>query len=170
MSWSFGTVPGGRVGNEIAGATLAGYTFAWAGLSGGTSGGILNVRVALRGGPLGNLARALSRVEGVRVTSGPAMAGGGACYVVHCAGFKMVLSSPAPGSDTACGLATRTPPPPVAVRSPLAAALDGLMRAVPGPAPPPLGAAARPRKITPRAAGSDSARPSPGSRAGRPPA
>ena len=135
MSWSLGTVPGGRVGNDVAFATVAGYTFAWAGLTGGASGGILSVRVTLRRVALAELARALGRLPGVRVTSGPAMsAGGGDCYVVHCPGFKMVLSSPEPGTDNAAGLVSRTAPAAVTLTSELAIALDGLMRTAPRPA------------------------------------
>ncbi|HVY39208.1 MAG TPA: hypothetical protein VHM31_14785 [Polyangia bacterium] len=135
MSWSLGTVPGGRIGNDVAFATVAGYTFAWAGLTGGSGGGILSVRVTLRRATLADLARALGRLPGVRVTSGPAMsAGGGDCYVVHCPGFKMVLSSPEPGTDNAAGLVSRTAPGPVTLTSELATALDGLMRTAPRPA------------------------------------
>jgi len=143
VSWSFGTLPGGRVANDVASATIAGYTFAWAGggsggvgvggngvIPGGVPGGILNVRVALRGTPLADLARALARVEGVRVTSGPRMTAG-ECYLVHCPGFKMVVSSPAPGTDTAQGLVSRTADAAVSVTSDLAVALDRLMRATP---------------------------------------
>ena len=144
MSWSFVTIPGGRVANDVASATIAGYTFAWAGATGGAAGGLLNVRVALRGSGLGDLGRALARIEGVRVTSGPAATG--ACVIVHCAGFKMVLSSPAPGSDSATGLVSRTSAPAVGVSSGLASALDGLLRAAPAratvPPPPASGAAA----------------------------
>jgi len=141
VSWSFGTLPGGRVANDVASATIAGYTFAWAGggsggigvggISGAVPGGILNVRVALRGRPLVDLARALARVEGVRVTSGPRMMAGGDCYLVHCPGFKMVVSSPTPGTDSAQGLVSRTAEAAVALTSELALALDRLMRASP---------------------------------------
>lgn len=130
--------------NDVASATIAGYTFAWAGggsggvgvggkgaIPGGVPGGILNVRVALRGTPLADLARALARVEGVRVTSGPRMVAGGECYLVHCPGFKMVVSSPAPGTDTAQGLVSRTVEPTAALTSDLAVALDRLMRTTP---------------------------------------
>ena len=155
MSWSLGTVPGGRVGNDVAFATVAGYTFAWAGLTGGASGGILSVRVTLRRAALADLARALGRLPGVRVTSGPAMsAGGGDCYVVHCPGFKMVLSSPEPGTDNAAGLVSRTAPAAVTLTSELAIALDGLMRTAPRPAAPkapvsPPAAAATPTRRDP---------------------
>ncbi|HVT67262.1 MAG TPA: hypothetical protein VHF26_05905, partial [Trebonia sp.] len=77
MTWPLGTIPGGRVGNDVASATVAGFTFAWAGPAGGSlasSGGLLNVRVALRGATLGGVGRALARLPGVRVTSGPGMA------------------------------------------------------------------------------------------------
>ncbi len=135
MSWSLGTVPGGRIGNDIAFATVAGYPFAWAGLTGGVGGGILSVRVTLRRATLADLARALGRLPGVRVTSRPALsAGGGDCYVVHCPGFKMVLSSPEPGTDNAAGLVSRTAPATVELTSELAIALDGLMRTAPRPA------------------------------------
>lgn len=142
MSWSFGTLPGGRVANDVASATIAGYTFAWAGITGGTPGGLLNVRIALRGKALADLARALARVEGVRVTSGPAMAAGGECYLVHCPGFKIVLSSPEVGTDTAQGLVSRTVEPLVSVTSELAIALARLMRE----GPP---AAVKPRRPKP---------------------
>jgi len=144
MSWSLGTIPGGRIGNDVAFATVAGYTFAWAGLTGGAGGGILSVRVTLRRATLADLARALGRLPGVRVTSGPAMsAGGGDCYVVHCPGFKMVLSSPEPGTDNAAGLVSRTAPVTVTLTSELATALDGLMRTAP------RSTAAKPSQPTP---------------------
>ncbi len=138
MSWPLGTIPGGRVGNDVASATVAGFTFAWAGSAGGpgaASGGLLNVRVALRGATLTDVGRALGRLEGVRVTSAPGM-GGGQCAIVHCAGFKMVLSAPAPGTDSAMGLVSRTVAPAVAIESPLATALEGLMRAGAARTPP----------------------------------
>ena len=103
-------------------------------IPGGAPGGILNVRVALRGTPLADLARALARIDGVRVTSGPRMTAGGECYLVHCPGFKMVVSSPAPGTDTAQGLVSRAVEPAVAPTSELAVALDRLMRATPAAA------------------------------------
>jgi hypothetical protein len=59
------------------------------------------------------------------------MMAGGECYLVHCPGFKMVVSSPAPGTDTAQGLVSRTSEPAVALTSELALALDRLMRASP---------------------------------------
>ena len=145
MSWSLGTVPRGRVGNDVALATVAGYTFAWAGLTGGAAGGILSLRVTLRGATLADLARALGKLPDVRVTSGPAMsAGGGNCCVVHCPGFKMVLSPPEPGTDNAAGLVSRTAPAAMALASELAIALDGLMRMAPraAAATPPVPAAA----------------------------
>ncbi len=139
MIGPLGTIPGGRVANDVASATVAGFTFAWAGPAGGgpatASGGLLNVRVALRGATLAEVGRVLGRLEGVRVTSGPGMAGG-ACAIVHCAGFKMVLSAPAPGTDTAMGLVSRTAAPAVAIESPLAAALELLMRAGRARVPP----------------------------------
>jgi hypothetical protein len=149
MSWPLGTIPGGRVGNDVASATIAGFTFAWAGITGGTPGGLLNLRVALRGAPLSGLAGALGRLPGVRVTPAP---GVGDCAIVHCAGFKMVLSAPVPGSDTATGLVSRTVAPSLAGECPLATALDGLMRAVPARPAAPVASPAGPPASTLRRA------------------
>ena len=104
----------------------------------GAAGGILNLRVSLRGSTLAELARVLARLEGVRVTSGPAIASRGDCYLVHAPGFKMVLSAPAPGGDYAPALLSRTidsNPPKLAVTCDLSAVFAGLMSAP----PPPLG-------------------------------
>lgn len=150
MTWSFGIIPGGRVANDVPAATVAGYTFTWAGMTGGAAGGLLNVRLALRGSSLAEVGRALARAEGVRVTSGPATTG--ECVIVHCAGFKMVLSRSAPGSDTAAGLVSRTTAAPVAAPSSLAVALDGLMRGAPGTLPAATPAAERPPESTLRRA------------------
>ena len=40
--------PPAKVANDVASATVAGYAFAWAGMTGGPAGGILNLRVGLR--------------------------------------------------------------------------------------------------------------------------
>ena len=68
----------------------------------------MNLRVSLGGSRLADLARVLGRLEGVRVTSGPAIAIRGDCYLVHAPGFKLVLSAPAPGGDFAPALLSRT--------------------------------------------------------------
>jgi hypothetical protein len=62
------------------------------------------------------------------------MSAGGECYLVHCSGFKMVVSSPAPGTDTAQGLVSRTLEPGAALTSELSVALDRLARGVAGTA------------------------------------
>src|SRR5450755_2347025 len=83
--------------------------------------------------------RALARLEGVRVTSGPAIASRGDCYLVHCPGFKMVLSAPAPGGDFAPALLSRTiesaesTPPKLALTCELSAVFASLMRTPPPP-------------------------------------
>jgi len=123
--------PPSTVANDIASVTIAGHAFASAG---GAAGGILNLRVSLRGSTLAELARVLGRLEGVRVTSGPAIASRGDCYLVHAPGFKMVLSAPAPGGDFAPALLSRTidsNPPKLAVTCDLSAALASLMSAPP---------------------------------------
>jgi hypothetical protein len=129
--------PPSTVANDVASVTIAGHAFAAAG---GAAGGILNLRVSLRGSTLAELARVLGRLEGVRVTSGPAIASRGDCYLVHAPGFKMVLSAPAPGGDFAPALLSRTidsnPPKPqkLQVTCDLSAVFASLMSAPP-PAP-----------------------------------
>ena len=125
--------PPSTVANDVASVTIAGHTFASAG---GAAGGILNLRISLRGSTLAELARGLARLEGVRVTSGPAIASRGDCYLVHAPGFKMVLSAPAPGGDYAPALLSRTVdsnPPKLAATCDLSAVFAGLMTAPPPP-------------------------------------
>ena len=116
---------------DIASVTIAGYSFALQ----ERTGGMLNLRTSLRGAPLADLARALAKLEGVRATSGPAIVGRGDCYLVHCPGFKMVLSSSTPDGDVAHALVSRTPDPILAVACELGAVLACLMDA---PAPRPV--------------------------------
>jgi hypothetical protein len=121
--------PPSTVANDVASVTIAGHTFASAG---NAAGGILNLRVSLRGRTLAELARVLARLEGVRVTSGPAIASRGDCYLVHTPGFKMVLSAPAPGGDYAPALLSRTidsNPPKLTATSDLSAVFASLMSA-----------------------------------------
>lgn len=115
--------------------TIAGYAVT---VDGVVAGGIMNLRIVLRGEPLTALARALLELEGVRVTAGPESSGRGCCYTVSCLGFKMVLwSSSVEGSgDVALALVSREPRPPVALLSELATVLDRLMSAPPPMAPP----------------------------------
>jgi hypothetical protein len=127
--------PPARVANDVASATIAGYTFAWAGMTGGPAGGILSLRAGLRTTALVDLARTLARIDGVRVTSGPPIASRGDCYLVHCPGFKMVLSATAPGDDAAQALVSRTLPPALAVPCELTDLLVSLMRPPASPAP-----------------------------------
>jgi hypothetical protein len=54
-------------------------------------GGVLHLRIALHGGSVAELALRLRVLEGVRVTKGPDGVAG--CYIVHCEGFKIVLSA-----------------------------------------------------------------------------
>ena len=125
--------PPSTVANDVASVTIAGHAFAAAGVA---AGGILNLRISLRGSTLAELARVLARLEGVRVTSGPAIASRGDCYLVHAPGFKMVLSAPAPGGDYAPALLSRTidsNPPKLAATCDLSAVFAGLMTAPPPP-------------------------------------
>jgi hypothetical protein len=126
--------PPGKVANDVASAAIAGHTLAWAGMTGGPGGGILSLRISLRGGTLVALARVLGRLDGVRVTSGPPIESRRDCFLVHCPGFKLVLSAPAPGDDFAPALVSRTVAPVLAVPCELSEALAGLMNA-PSPAP-----------------------------------
>src|SRR5687767_5817524 len=74
------------------------------------AGGLLSLRVGLPGGSLIDLARALDRHDGVRVTSGPEAAGRERCYIAHCPGFKLVVSSPGgEAGDFALVLVSRAP-------------------------------------------------------------
>jgi hypothetical protein len=121
--------PPSTVANDVASVTIAGHTFASAGSA---AGGVLNLRVSLRGSTLAELARVLARLEGVRVTSGPAITSRGDCYLVHAPGFKMVLSAPAPGGDYAPALLSRTidsNPPKLTATCDLSAVFASLMSA-----------------------------------------
>jgi hypothetical protein len=104
--------------------TIAGHPFSLE----DRAGGMLNLRIALRGASLVALARALAKLEGVRVTGGPEGAGPERCYIVHCLGFKMVLSAPAgEAADFALALVSRTPQAALAVMSDLGSVLERLM-------------------------------------------
>jgi hypothetical protein len=99
--------------NDVAPLTIAGHPFS----VDGVEGGLASLRISLRSAALVDLARALARLEGVRVTAGPTIVCRGDCYLVHCAAFKLVLSSPAPRGDFAQGLLSRTigPKPALAI-------------------------------------------------------
>src|SRR5436305_12036557 len=125
--------PPSTVANDVASVTIAGHAFACAGVA---AGGIVNLRVSLGGNRLGDLARVLGRLEGVRVTSGPAITSRGDCFLVHAPGFKLVLSAPAPGGDFAPALLSRTiesQQPKLAATCDLSAVFASLMSA---PTPP----------------------------------
>ena len=112
------------VATDSAPLTIAGHSIA----SLDRAGGMLSLRVALHGGSLVELARALSKVDGVRVTSGPESAGRDRCYVAHCPGFKLVVSCPAgEDGDAALALVSRTPQAALSVMSDLGATLERLM-------------------------------------------
>jgi hypothetical protein len=102
---------------------------------------MLSLRISLGDGSLVELTRALAKLDGVRLTSGPEGIGGGRCCVVHCPGFKMVVSSPAgQGEGFALALVSRAPQAALSVMSDLGAALERLM-SLPPPAPDPPSAA-----------------------------
>jgi hypothetical protein len=112
------------VAPDTALPTIAGHTFALR----DRAGGMLNLRIALRGASLVALARALAKLDGVRVTGGPEGAGPERCYLVHCLGFKMVLSVPdGEATDFALALVSRTPQAALAVMSDLGSILERLM-------------------------------------------
>ena len=81
------------------------------------AGGLLSLRIALGGAPLVALVRTVATLDGVRVTGGPTSPGPERGFVVHCPGFKMVLSVPEEGADFATALVSRTPQATLAVVS-----------------------------------------------------
>jgi hypothetical protein len=100
---------------------------------------VLSLRIALGGVSLVALAGSLARLSGVRVTGGPEGASRQRGYLVHCLGFRMVLSAPADGTaDVALALVSRAPHVGLAMMSDLASVLERLMTETPqlsGPAP-----------------------------------
>jgi hypothetical protein len=109
--------------------TIAGYTVA----SLDRAGGMLSLRIGLHGGTLADLARALGRLDGVRVTSGPEADGRERCYIAHCPGFKLVVSSPAnEAGEVALALVSRAPQAALSVLSDVGDTLERLM-SVPWP-------------------------------------
>jgi hypothetical protein len=124
------------VGKEPGSTTIAGHRFSIEGMA----GGMLSLRISLRGGALVDLARTLSKLDGVRVSSGPAIVSRGDCYLVHCPGFKLVLSSPLPADDFAHALLSRAVEPSLALTCELGTLFARLMSS---PAPRPERAAPR---------------------------
>jgi hypothetical protein len=57
------------------------------------AGGLLNLRVDLLGSSASQFAQDLAAQGGVRVVRGPESIGRGTCFLVHCPGFKMVLTA-----------------------------------------------------------------------------
>ena len=100
--------------DRLALLTIAGHTVA----SLDRAGGMLSLRIGLHGGALADLARALGKLDGVRVTSGPQAADSERCYVAHCPGFKLVVSSPAnEAGEFALALVSRAPQAALSVMS-----------------------------------------------------
>jgi len=130
------------VAKEPGSTTIAGHRFSVEGMA----GGMLSLRISLRGAALVDLARTLSKLEGVRVTSGPAIVSRGDCYLVHCPGFKLVLSSPVPADDFAHALLSRAVEPTLALTCEVGTLFARLMSS---PAPRPERAAARPPELEP---------------------
>jgi hypothetical protein len=106
------------------------------------AGGLLSLTVALHGGALVEWGRALAKLDGVRVISGPGGLGRDRCYLVTCPGFKLVLSTPeGQSADTALALVSRAPQAALTVISELGAQLERLMT-VPAPVAEPVVTAA----------------------------
>jgi hypothetical protein len=118
------------VAADITPPTIAGRPF----VVRDRAGGVLNLHVTLGGEPLVALARALGKLDGVRVTGGPESAGRERCFLVHCLGFKMVLSV-AEGDDVALALVSRVPQAALAVMSDLGSLLERVMSEPPPPPP-----------------------------------
>jgi hypothetical protein len=123
--------------------TIAGYTVA----SLERAGGMLSLRIGLHGGTLADLVRALGRLDGVRVTSGPEADGRERCYIAQCPGFKLVVSSPAnEAGEFALALVSRAPQAALSVMSDLGATLERLMSVPWPPRLPDLVSKATPRQ------------------------
>jgi hypothetical protein len=120
---------------SLLGMTLAGHAFTIC----DRAGGLLNLRIALGGERLVALVRTLARLDGVRVTGVPTSIGPDRGFVVHCPGFKLVLSAPEDGADFATALVSRTPQATLAVMSELGSDLERLMSEPPrAPEPAPV--------------------------------
>jgi hypothetical protein len=130
-------LPPARPANDVGALAIAGHAFTWVGANGGAPGGMTQLRVALRGATLGDLARALARIEGARITGGPAIASRGGCYLVHCPGFKMVLSMSEPADGVAQALVSRNVAPALVGECELSTALARLIDASHGRAETP---------------------------------
>jgi hypothetical protein len=91
------------------------------------AGGLLNLRIALGGASLVTFARSLAKLDGVRVTTGPEAGGAQRCFLVHCAGFKVVLSAPSEPADHAVALVSRSSQTALALMSELDVLLERLM-------------------------------------------
>jgi hypothetical protein len=115
---------------DVASPTIAGHPF----VVRDRAGGVLNLHVGLGGQPLVALARALAKLDGVRVTGGPEGAGRARCFLVHCPGFKMVLSvAEGDDDDFALALVSRAPQAALAVMSDLGSLLERVMSEPPPP-------------------------------------
>jgi len=128
-------------------STIAGHSFSvW-----DRGGGLLNLRITLGGAPLVALARALAKLEGVRVTGGPEGSGAERCFLIHCLGFKLVLSAEprenGEAADFAQALVSRAPQATLTVMSDLGDILERLMSA-PAPLPEPAPVAKALRRST----------------------
>ena len=110
------------------------------------AGGLLSLRIALQGRPLTALGQLLAKLDGVRVTSGPQGLGRERCLLVHCPGFKVVLSTEDGQDDMALALVSRAPQAALAVISELAALLERLLTTPPAP----VEVAATPRAVEAR--------------------
>jgi hypothetical protein len=95
------------------------------------AGGLLNLRIALQGSTASEFARDLAALDGVRVVRGPESISRGTCYLVHCLGFKLVLSADE-ADDSMLALVSRVPTDVVSERtSELSATLTLLMQEQP---------------------------------------
>jgi hypothetical protein len=95
------------------------------------AGEVLSLRIALQGQPLPALGQRLAQLDGVSVTSGPQGLGRERCLLVHCPGFKVVLSTEPGHNDMALALVSRAPQAALAVISELAGLLERLLTAPP---------------------------------------
>jgi hypothetical protein len=123
------------LGQSISASTIAGHGFSVK----ERTGGLLSLRITLGGSTTSELALKLAGLPRVRITRGPEGLGRGRCYLAHCPGFKLVLSTDEAG-DSVLALVSRTPggvgdQPASELGSLLASLMDSPPPSVASPAP-----------------------------------
>jgi hypothetical protein len=100
---SFPNPPMIAANNASSPMNIAGRTFSVHKQAGG-----LHLRIALPDGTASDFARDLAKLGGVRVVRRPESVGRGTCFLAHCPGFKLVLSTDEAGGPM-LALVSRAP-------------------------------------------------------------